>query len=135
MNNEYCTLTFVSLPKVALHKESSLRPPSKLPYGNLAITDLCVCFVLEPIAVIYSDFRFQKKIGYLLFPTSETLRRMSTSFGLSDIWDRAFEWTSDSYGYEWLLVFKATISQSELTLVYLHCPKNLCAESLYPFLL
>ena len=69
----------------------------------------------------------------MLFPTSETLRRMSTSFGLSDIWDRAFEWTSDSYGYEWLLVFKAAISQSEVTLVNLNGPRNLCAESSCPF--
>ena len=27
---------------VALHKETSLHPPSKLLYRNLAITDLCV---------------------------------------------------------------------------------------------
>ena len=76
MNNEYCTVTFVSLPKVALLKESSLRPPSKLPYGNLAMTDLCVGIVLRPIAVIYIGFPFQKNIGYLLFPTLDTLRRI-----------------------------------------------------------
>ena len=68
MNNEYCTLTFVSLPKVALLKESSLRPPSKLPYGNLAMTDLCVGIVLEPIAVMYIGFPFSKKHRVFAFP-------------------------------------------------------------------
>ena len=38
---------------VALHKETSLHPPSKLLYRNLAITDLCVGIILEPLAVTY----------------------------------------------------------------------------------
>ena len=38
---------------VALHKETSLHPPSKLLYRNLAITDLCVGIIVEPAAVIY----------------------------------------------------------------------------------
>ena len=38
---------------VALHKETSLHPPSKLLYGNLAITDLCVGIIAEPLAVTY----------------------------------------------------------------------------------
>ncbi|CAH3191949.1 unnamed protein product [Porites evermanni] len=38
---------------VALHKETSLRPPSKLLYRNLAITDLCVGIISEPVAVTY----------------------------------------------------------------------------------
>ena len=33
---------------VALHKETSLHPPSKLLYRNLAITDLCVGIIAEP---------------------------------------------------------------------------------------
>ena len=37
----------------ALHKETSLHPPSKLLYRNLAITDLCVGVILEPLNVIY----------------------------------------------------------------------------------
>ena len=36
---------------VALHKETSLRPPSKLLYRNLAITDLCVGIIAEPLEV------------------------------------------------------------------------------------
>jgi len=38
---------------VALHKETSLHPPSKLLYRNLAITDLCVGIISEPVAVTY----------------------------------------------------------------------------------
>ena len=34
---------------VALHKETSLHPPSKLLYRNLAITDLCVGIIAEPL--------------------------------------------------------------------------------------
>ena len=38
---------------VALHKETSLHPPSKLLYRNLAITDLCVGIIAEPLVVTY----------------------------------------------------------------------------------
>ena len=38
---------------IALHKESSLQPPSKLLLQNLASTDLCVGLISEPLAVIY----------------------------------------------------------------------------------
>ena len=38
---------------VALHKETSLHPPSKLLYRNLAITDLCVGIITEPLEVSY----------------------------------------------------------------------------------
>ena len=38
---------------LALRKETSLHPPSKLLYRNLAITDLCVGFFVEPLVVIY----------------------------------------------------------------------------------
>ena len=38
---------------VALHKESSLHPPSKLLLRTLATTDLCVGLISEPLTVIY----------------------------------------------------------------------------------
>ena len=39
---------------LALRKESaSLKPPSKLLYRNLAITDLCVGIIVQPLAVVY----------------------------------------------------------------------------------
>ena len=37
----------------ALRKETSLHPPSKLLLRNLAITDLCVGFIVEPLSAIY----------------------------------------------------------------------------------
>ena len=42
-----------SLILVALYKESSLHLPSKLLFGCLAITDLCVGLVSEPLYVVY----------------------------------------------------------------------------------
>ena len=38
---------------VALHKETSLHPPSKLLYRNLAIVHLCAGIIAEPLAVTY----------------------------------------------------------------------------------
>ena len=38
---------------VALNKETSLHQPSKLLYSTLAITDLCVAIIVEPLAVTY----------------------------------------------------------------------------------
>ena len=38
---------------IALHKESSLHPPSKLLLCCLATTDLCVGLTVEPLAVSY----------------------------------------------------------------------------------
>ena len=40
-----------SLVLVALHKTRSLHPPSKLLFLNLAITDLCVGIIVEPLYV------------------------------------------------------------------------------------
>ena len=38
---------------VALHKASSLHPPSKLLFRNLATTDLCVGIIVEPLIITY----------------------------------------------------------------------------------
>ena len=38
---------------VALHKESSIHPPSKALYRNLAVTDLCVGLIVEPLHVLW----------------------------------------------------------------------------------
>ena len=38
---------------IALHKDTSIHPPSKLMYRNLAITDLCVSIIVEPLNVAY----------------------------------------------------------------------------------
>ena len=54
--NSFLALTaFVenTLILVALHKESSLYPPSKVLLRNLATTDLCVGLIVEPLWVAY----------------------------------------------------------------------------------
>ena len=42
---------------IALHKESSLHPPSKLLIRSLAITDLCVGLIAEPLFVANCMFK------------------------------------------------------------------------------
>ena len=46
---------------VALRKESSLHPPSKLLSRNLAATDLCVGIIVHPTAVIYFSFALKEQ--------------------------------------------------------------------------
>ena len=60
---------------VALRKETSLHPPSKLLYRNLAITDLCVGIFVEPLVVFYWTSVGERKMGYLL------LHRLCRQFG------------------------------------------------------
>ena len=67
----------------SLHKETSLHPPSKLLYRNLAITDLCVGIIVEPAAVTYWTSVVKERrdicyyahltenlLGYILFSVS-----------------------------------------------------------------
>ena len=54
--NIFLSITAVlgnTLILVALHKETSLHPPSKLLYRNLAVTDFCVGTIAEPLHVVY----------------------------------------------------------------------------------
>ena len=53
LNTLLATSAFLgnTLILVALRKESSLHPPFKLMYCNLAITDLCVGIIAEPHAL------------------------------------------------------------------------------------
>ena len=50
-----CSMAFLgnAIILVALRKESSLHPPSKLLYRCLATTDLCVGLISEPSSVAY----------------------------------------------------------------------------------
>ena len=50
---------------VALHKDSSLHPPSKLLYRNLATTDLCVGIIAEPLVVAFHDVCGERTMEYL----------------------------------------------------------------------
>ena len=45
---------------VALRKDTSIHPPSKLLYRNLAITDLCVGIIVEPLYVAHWTFVVNK---------------------------------------------------------------------------
>ena len=54
--NIFLSITAVlgnTLVLLALNKETSLHPPSKLLYRNLAITDLCVGVIAQPLFVTY----------------------------------------------------------------------------------
>ena len=54
--NIFLSITAVlgnTLILVALHKETSLHPPSKLLYRNLAVTDFCVGTIAVPLHVSY----------------------------------------------------------------------------------
>ena len=51
---------------VALHKETSLHPPSKLLYRNLAITDLCVGITGQPWMWLIG-FLWWRKDGIRIF--------------------------------------------------------------------
>ena len=68
---------------VALHKENSLHPPSKLLLRCLAISDLCVGLVSEPLAVIfwmstiYKRWNFCRHIFVSLIVTGYSLCGMS----------------------------------------------------------
>ena len=56
LNTVLCVTAFLgnTLILLALKKVTSLHPPSKLLYRNLAATDLCVGFIVEPLGVIFS---------------------------------------------------------------------------------
>ena len=55
LNSFFSFTTFLgnALILIALHKESSLHPPSKLLLSSLATTDLCVGLFVEPLWVAY----------------------------------------------------------------------------------
>ena len=46
---------------IALRKESSLHPPSKVLFKCLATTDLCVGLIVQPIHISYLISRIQEK--------------------------------------------------------------------------
>ena len=70
---------------IALHKESSLHPPSKLLLRSLGITDLCVGLISEPLAVAYwmsvanERWNICRRLTLASFITSYTLCGVSVS--------------------------------------------------------
>ena len=70
---------------VALHKESSLHPPSKLLYRCLATTDLCVGLVVHPVkatyrmSLVHEDWSLCRYASETSFITSYALCSVSLS--------------------------------------------------------
>ena len=68
---------------VALRKESSLHPPSKLLLRSLAVTDLCVGLISEPLLVIFlvtavnENWNNCRYVGVALFVTGSIFAQAS----------------------------------------------------------
>ena len=75
----------------ALHKESSLHPPSKLLFQSLAVTDLCVGLIAEPLEValltstINEQWRICRVVKQINFITSYILCSVSLYIVLDPI--------------------------------------------------
>ena len=69
---------------VALRKDTSIHPSSKLLYRNLAITDLCVGIIVEPLNVAYLTSVVNKRwdICYYSFLTGYCASRTLCSVSL-----------------------------------------------------
>ena len=69
---------------VALHKETSLHPPTKLLYRCLAITDLCVGVIIHPVTVFFYSSSVTTVIRWKMFDYVDKLRK-SFSFVLCQV--------------------------------------------------
>ena len=69
---------------VALHKETSLHPPTKLLYRCLAITDLCVGVIIHPVTVFFYSSSVTTVIRWKMFDYVDKLRK-SFSFLLCQV--------------------------------------------------
>jgi len=69
---------------VALHKETTLHPPTKLLCRCLAITDLCVGVVIHPVMVLFYSFSVTTVVSWKMFHYVDMLRR-SLSFVLCQV--------------------------------------------------
>ena len=67
LNSLLCLVVILenALILVALYKECSLHPPSKLLIGNLATTDFAVGIVVEPLFLIYLISVVHNQVEYL----------------------------------------------------------------------
>ena len=73
-----------SLILVPLYKESSLYPPSKVFYRCLATTDLLVGFVVHPLAVIWFNVFYPRRLGSLSMDIPRNFHIMlCVMFGIS----------------------------------------------------
>ena len=63
---------------VALHKETSLHPPTKLLYRCLAITDLCVGVIIHPVTVFFHFSSVTTVISWEMFYYIDKLQQISS---------------------------------------------------------
>ena len=75
---------------VALQKESSLHAPSKLLFRNLAITDLCIGFIVEPLCVTYLILSLKQRwnicrYAFAIFSTTALMVGPMSLFTLTTI--------------------------------------------------
>ena len=68
---------------IALRKESSLHPPSKVLFNCLATTDLCVGLIVQPIHVSYLISRVQEKWGFCPYAVASHFVACYTLSGVS----------------------------------------------------
>ena len=63
---------------VALHKETSLHPPTKLLLRCLTITDLCVGVIIHPMTVFFHSYSVTKVNNWKLFYYVDTFYKASS---------------------------------------------------------
>ena len=68
---------------IALRKESSLHPPSKVLFNCLATTDLCVGLIVQPIHVSYLISRVQEKWDFCPYAVASHFIACYTLSGVS----------------------------------------------------
>ena len=62
---------------IALHKVSSIHPPTKLLFQSLAVTDLCVRLIEQPLFAIFLLSHVTEVSGYVLYYMYEVSRASS----------------------------------------------------------
>jgi len=63
---------------VALHKETSLHPPTKLLYRCLANTDLCVGVIIHPVSSFFHLSSLTTVISWKMFYYTDKLQKTSS---------------------------------------------------------
>ena len=67
-----------SLILIALHKETSLHPPTKLLLRCLTITDLCVGVIIHPMTVFFHSYSVTTVNNWKMFYYVETFHKTSS---------------------------------------------------------
>ena len=70
---------------IALKKPSSLHPSSKLLFGCLAVTDLGVGLIAQPLRVTYLMYPENSKFCYYVWVLYNTLQRKNAHYNPRDL--------------------------------------------------